>query len=211
MNTRANAADATYANYELGKGVHVVETSDWETEEHSSVWKRRVIVRSGKEDESSADQLTRLTLEVQFSPRRAEVDSVSAVDSDGKQWGMWITGSERAMPREAVVDALAAQGEGSSAGNIGYYEDLRTLAAKVSGSRNWSEGEIFVFAESRNHFVVMKQVAPASCEMFTVTNAGFHDVLTAYRYGVDELTQALEGYMAGEVEADKAGARPVTG
>ena len=163
MITRANAADAAYANYELGKGVHVVETSAWETEEHSSVWKRRVIVRSGKEDGSPADPLTRLTLEVRFSPRRAEVDSVSAVDSDGKQWGLWITGSERAMPREAVVDALYAQGEGSATGNIGYYENLRTLAAKVSGSRNWSEGEIFVFAESRNHFVVMKQVAPASC------------------------------------------------
>jgi hypothetical protein len=57
-------------------------------------------------------------------------------------------------------------------------------------------GEVFVFAESKDNFIVMKQIAPSSCEMLTITNYGIQDVLTAYRYDLSDLVETLNGHMA---------------
>lgn len=94
-----------------------------------------------------------------------------------------------------VAEVLAAQEEGTNPSKIGRYVTLDALAEKVRSSRHWDQGEIFTCALDDARFVVMKQVAPASCEMLTLTHHGYHDVLTAYRYDQQELVEQLRGYL----------------
>ncbi|ABO60382.1 hypothetical protein LA345_36530 (plasmid) [Burkholderia vietnamiensis] len=95
-----------------------------------------------------------------------------------------------------VREILASHGEAAAEHQVGHYSSLSTLAETVRSSKCWSEGEIFSCALDETRFVIMKQVAPASCEMVTVSHMGFHDVLTAYRYDQQELVDALNGYIA---------------
>lgn len=112
-------------------------------------------------------------------------------------------------PREYPFDMarlqaiLAAEDEDCDPGRVGFYPDVDSLAQKVRSQENWSQGEVFVCALSDERFIVMKQIAPASCEMLTITQDGYKDVLTAYRFEQDELVQQLNGYLAGdEVSSD---------
>lgn len=102
---------------------------------------------------------------------------------------------EQALPRDAVTTLLARQGEICLNESIGYYPSIHALAEKVRSSSCWTQGEVFVYAASDVKFVVMMQIAPASCEMLTITHAGYQDVLTAYRFELDELEARLNEYI----------------
>ncbi|MEX3556206.1 MAG: hypothetical protein VB131_06390 [Burkholderia gladioli] len=95
-----------------------------------------------------------------------------------------------------IREILASHGEAVAEHQVGHYPTLAKLAETVRSNKNWSEGEVFSCALDETRFVIMKQVAPASCEMVTVSHMGFHDVLTAYRYEQQELVDALNGYIA---------------
>lgn len=95
----------------------------------------------------------------------------------------------------AVQRILAAEDECCDFDRIGYYDTIDGLAAKVRSSKMWSIGEIFVHAESADRFIIMKQVAPESCEMLTITHQGSFDVLTAYMYEQDDLVKVLAHLM----------------
>lgn len=106
---------------------------------------------------------------------------------------------------ETVQTLLANCDEPCSASRIGFYPDVEALVEKVRSSKCWAEGEVFVAAESIDRYVIMKQVAPASCEMMTLTNSGFLDVYTAYRMDAAELIDVLNGAMS---KNSAAGDRP---
>ena len=106
---------------------------------------------------------------------------------------------------ETVQALLANCDESCSASRIGFYPDVQSLVEKVRSSKCWAEGEVFVAAESADRYVIMKQVAPASCEMMTLTNSGFLDVYTAYRMDAAELIDVLNGAMS---KNSAAGDRP---
>ncbi|CAG9184133.1 hypothetical protein LMG32289_05525 [Cupriavidus pampae] len=112
----------------------------------------------------------------------------AALAGEGVQWRAGLSDAQ-------IAAVLAAQGEGMSPAKVGRYPTLDALVARAGGSRHWAEGEIFSFALDDTRFVVMKQIAPASCEMMTFTQNGFHTVLSAYRYTPQELADALMGYM----------------
>ncbi|CAN7648049.1 hypothetical protein LJR129_005046 [Acidovorax sp. LjRoot129] len=95
------------------------------------------------------------------------------------------------LPKDQVVKALASCDEHCSEEHIFYYPTIESLAQKVRSSNVWSAGEVFVFVESPTRFIVMMQVAPSSCEMLTVSQSGFCDVLTAYRIDHSELVSML--------------------
>lgn len=95
------------------------------------------------------------------------------------------------LPPHIIASALAAAGEACDLLRIHYYPSLEIMVESARGSRHWDQGEVFAWAESPERFVIFKQVAPASCEMFTVTEAGFLDVFTAYRFSADELLAKL--------------------
>lgn len=95
------------------------------------------------------------------------------------------------LPVKKVVDILQTFEETAAQEYISYYASLDALAGTVRGSKNWSMGQIFVCPLPDQRYVIMKQVAPASCEMMTITQNGFHDVLTAYRYEQAELVKVL--------------------
>jgi hypothetical protein len=99
---------------------------------------------------------------------------------------------------DAVARLLAEQDEGCNPEHVCYLDSLDALVDKVRSSRCWSLGEVFVFAGGRDEFVVMKQIAPSSCEMLTITNHGYMDVHTAYRYGQAELVNMLRDHMQGK-------------
>jgi hypothetical protein len=101
---------------------------------------------------------------------------------------------ERRLSRARVASILAAHDERADFDRMNYYDSLDELAAQVRSSRNWAEGEIFVSAFEDDRYVILKQVAPSSCELATYTQNGFHDVLTGYRYGQDELVEVLQTY-----------------
>lgn len=103
--------------------------------------------------------------------------------------------SSLALPAPLVASILAQHGEDCSEHRIGYYPDISALAEMVRSSKHWTMGEIFVFAESPERFLIMKQIAPSSCEMLTITVNGIQDVLTAYRFPQEELAQDLQGYL----------------
>ena len=94
-----------------------------------------------------------------------------------------------------IANILATHDEGCSEHKIGHYGTLAELAEKVRASKNWAIGEVFACALENERFVIMKQIAPASCEMMTITQNGFHDVLTAYRFGQQELVDQLVAYV----------------
>ena len=103
--------------------------------------------------------------------------------------------SNPAFPQEKVARILASEDEICDPRRVCYYPDIETLAKQVRGSKNWTMGEVFVYAESPERFIIMKQVAPSSCEMFTVTQAGFCDVLTGYLFEQVELVELLTEYI----------------
>lgn len=99
-----------------------------------------------------------------------------------------------------VIEIMAVHQETVRAEQIGFYPSLDALAEKVRSSRHWSEGETFVCGPADDQYVIMRQIAPASCEMMTVTQNGFHDVNTAYRYSQDELVRLLQEYVGQKSE-----------
>jgi hypothetical protein len=99
-----------------------------------------------------------------------------------------------------VIEIMAAHDETVHARQIGSYASLDALVEKARSSRQWSEGETFVCALAEDRYVIMKQVAPASCEMMTITQNGFHDVNTAYRFSQDELVRLLQEYLGPKAE-----------
>lgn len=112
-----------------------------------------------------------------------------------------VNNSDIHLPVDRVMQILAKHDETCSPDRVGYYPDIPTLAAQVRSSKHWSMGEVFVYAKSSMEFIVMKQIAPSSCEMLTITNAGIQDVLTAYRYELRELVQVLECFMLESLQA----------
>ncbi|RTL35844.1 MAG: hypothetical protein EKK53_23900 [Burkholderiales bacterium] len=99
------------------------------------------------------------------------------------------------LTRTQVANLLAAQDEPCDASRVSYYPALEELAATVARSACWAQGEVFVYAKNAKRYIVMKQVAPSSCEMLVLSNVGYCDVISANRYGHDELVEALLGYM----------------
>lgn len=100
-----------------------------------------------------------------------------------------------ALTRSRVADLLAAQDEACDPSRVSYYPAIEELAATVARSARWAQGEVFVHVSDANRYVVMKQIAPSSCEMLVLSNVGYCDVISANRYGHDELVTALLGYM----------------
>ena len=91
---------------------------------------------------------------------------------------------------------LEAVGETAYADKICYYETLDLLVEKIRSSKHCDQGEIFVYVKSADDYVVVKQVAPSSCEMMVVTKHGIWDVVTAYRFEQQELLAAITEQMA---------------
>lgn len=108
---------------------------------------------------------------------------------------------ETILSREGVVRVLAAENEMCEPSRIGYYNSVPELAERVSGTSNWDQGEVFVFAQSTTRYLILKQIAPSSCEMLTISNHGYHDVLTAYRFNKDTLVNLLESFMTRHQES----------
>lgn len=94
-----------------------------------------------------------------------------------------------------VQQVLNRQGEDASEEHVGHYSTIRDLAAMVRQSKCWTQGEVFCCLIDEGRYIIMKQVAPSSCEMLTLTQNGFHDVLTAYRFSEDELVALLQSYV----------------
>lgn len=103
---------------------------------------------------------------------------------------------------------LAAEGEDCDPRHVGFYADVDSLAQMVRSQKNWSQGEVFVCPLTDDRFIIMKQIAPASCEMLTITQDGYKDVLTAYRFEQGELVQQLNGYLA-EVDFSREDPAPL--
>lgn len=99
------------------------------------------------------------------------------------------------LPPEKVASILKGHDEECATHRLCYYPDVETLASQVRSSKNWAMGEVFVYVESATRYIVMKQIAPSSCEMLTITPSGIADVLTAYRFELDELVAKLEGFL----------------
>ena len=97
---------------------------------------------------------------------------------------------------ERIWNILADQDETCDERRVCYYQNIETLARQVRSSKCWTMGEVFVYVESAHRFIVMKQIAPSSCEMLTICQAGYCDVLTAYRYTQEELVASLNEYLA---------------
>lgn len=112
--------------------------------------------------------------------------------------------SKEILTFEIISEILKSHNENCVKEKVGYYTDLESLVEKVRSSKSWTMGEVFVYAEATDSFIIMKQIAPASCEMLTISPKGQEDVLTAYRYGQEELTKQLQGYL------DNAPKKPAT-
>jgi hypothetical protein len=132
--------------------------------------------------------------EAENNRRISEKEERKAVD-----WAIMQDGASEPkrfqLSENKIRDILANEDEGFNPAKTGYYASVDELAEKVRGTKNWSQGEVFVFAESEDKFVVMKQIAPSSCEMLTITQDGYKDVLTAYRFEQDELVAMVKGFM----------------
>lgn len=98
------------------------------------------------------------------------------------------------LSRERIAEALAAQDEVFDEAHVGHYLSIAELAEKVRSQKNWAMGEVFCCAIDPERFLILKQVAPSSCEMLTISQNGFHDVLTAYLFSQDELVAELSTY-----------------
>lgn len=104
--------------------------------------------------------------------------------------------SKPVLPVAAVAAILAAHKEACVPDQVSYYPNLGALADTVRSSKCWAEGEVFVWASAPDRFIIMKQVAPSSCEMLTIAPSGAKDVLTAYRFTSNELVAQLQLYLA---------------
>jgi hypothetical protein len=102
----------------------------------------------------------------------------------------------RGMPVDQVAAILAFHQETCHREQVSYYPSLEALAAQVRSSRCWAEGEVFVWAPTGAEFIIMKQVAPSSCELMTITASGFKDVLTGHAFETAELVAQLRSYLA---------------
>ncbi|MBN3760879.1 hypothetical protein [Burkholderia sp. Ac-20365] len=98
------------------------------------------------------------------------------------------------LPVEKIAAVLKEHGESCNPDRIGHYTTIDELVEKVRSSKNWERGEIFVCAIDAERFVLMKQIAPDSCEMLTLTHNGYHDVNTAYRFEQAELVGLVQQY-----------------
>lgn len=105
--------------------------------------------------------------------------------------------SEEALPRDRVAAILAAQDEACSPSSVGYYPSVDALAQRAAGIRAWAMGEVFVWAQGPEDFVILKQVAPDSCEMLVLTQHGYHDVVSAHSLGAQDFARDLERYRSG--------------
>lgn len=110
--------------------------------------------------------------------------------------GITTSDSNPALPITTVAAILAAQNEACVVDQVSYYPSLAALADTVRSSKCWAEGEVFVWASAPDRFIIMKQVAPSSCEMLTIAPSGAKDVLTAYRFTSNELVAQLQLYLA---------------
>lgn len=100
------------------------------------------------------------------------------------------------LPIQVIEQLLAKEEEGCNPDRICFYPDLESMVALQRQNKNWSQGEIFVHAASMQRFIIMKQIAPSSCEFLTITHEGYKDVLTAYRFEQDELVSMLQAFLA---------------
>ncbi|WP_333906535.1 hypothetical protein [Delftia acidovorans] len=96
---------------------------------------------------------------------------------------------------DIVRSALFACGEPCNPEQVSFYPDIESMATRQRESKNWSQGEIFVYSRAENCFLIAKQIAPSSCEFLVVTHEGYKDVLTAYRFGHESLVAALQGHI----------------
>lgn len=109
---------------------------------------------------------------------------------------------EKTLGRDAIQALLARDfDESVSRDHICYYESVEELARVAGGYKCWSYGEVFVHVKDAQHYLILCQIAPASCEMLTISQAGFVDVMTAYRYEEAELVQMLKGALDKEPPA----------
>ncbi|MGF6440093.1 hypothetical protein [Paraburkholderia youngii] len=116
-----------------------------------------------------------------------------------------------ALDAARVIAIMEGHGQTVRESQIGFYPTPEALAEKVRSSRNWSAGETFACDLSDGRYVIMRQVAPASCEMVTVSHNGFHDVLTAYRFSQDELVRQIQEYCGLPQQSPQANALPAIG
>lgn len=93
------------------------------------------------------------------------------------------------------VAAILASHDESCPDTLGYYPSVDELAKAVRGSTMWAMGSTFIYAESKQRFLILKQIAPSSCEMFVMSQTGAHDVLTAYRFSQEELVIVLQAIL----------------
>lgn len=112
------------------------------------------------------------------------------------------------LTHEQIAEALATQDEAFDESHVGHYLSIEELAEKVRSQKNWAMGEVFCCAVDPEKFLILKQIAPSSCEMLTISQNGFHDVLTAYRYSQDELVAQLSAYAGLEKPVSDKSATP---
>lgn len=108
---------------------------------------------------------------------------------------------ENTLSKDKVACLLAEQDEICDPERVCYYDSLELLAEKVRSNSTWSQGEVFVYAGGKDDFVIMKQIAPSSCEMLTITNHGYMDVMTAYGFEQAELVTTVCEHMQGKVNS----------
>lgn len=107
---------------------------------------------------------------------------------------------QQGLTASAVSAVLASHNESCNIEQVSFYPTLEALVDTVRSSNCWAEGEVFVWAPGDTRYIIMKQVAPSSCEMLTISPTGINDVLTAYRFTSEELVAELRRYL------DSAGA-----
>ena len=103
--------------------------------------------------------------------------------------------SHHKLSLDIVRSALFECDEPCNPEQVSFYPDIESMATRQRESKNWSQGEIFVFSRAENCFLIAKQIAPSSCEFLVVTHDGYQDVLTAYPFGKEELVAALKSYI----------------
>lgn len=103
-------------------------------------------------------------------------------------------GAEIHLQPNEVAAILASQDE-TCPSTIGYYPSIEALAKTARGQKSWAMDEVFVYAASRKLYLVLKQIAPSSCEMLTITANGVQDVISAYHCSQEELVDCLQSFL----------------
>lgn len=135
-----------------------------------------------------------------FEPSDAEPGWAEAAEGPAApdaQHGV-ATVTLRQLTLETIRRVLGGHGQLVAEHQIGHYASIEALASKVRSSTHWTMGETFCCALDQGRFVIMKQIAPSSCEMLTITQNGVHDVLTAYRFEQKELVDLLNAAAASQ-------------